>query len=197
MKELLEIPLRFAGGGLLALALLHIPIARRLRWVEEAARMSELNAAVFHAHTFFLCVGLVGMGLPALIEPAVFLEPSRAARWGCGFLTLFWALRLLAQWCHYRPSWWRGLRFETAMHWVFTLLWIFLTALFGTCFALQATAPSPSAATPEQLSGSFSEPRRTLLRHVPASFPAALWQTRCRLVLSPPSRPFHGFEPRQ
>lgn len=138
MIALLEILLRLAGAGLIALAFLHVPIGRRLRWREDAGRMSELNAAVFHAHTFFICLGLLGMGLPALAEPTVFTEPSRAALWGCGFLTIFWALRLLAQWTHYRPTWWRGKPFETTMHWFFTGIWLFLTVLFGACTALQA-----------------------------------------------------------
>lgn len=138
MIPALEILLRIAGAGLIALAFLHVPIARRLRWREEAALMSELNAAVFHAHTFFVCLVLFGMGLPALVEPSVFTTPSRAALWGCGFLAIFWTLRLVAQWSHYRPSWWRGKPFETAMHWLFTGVWLFLAGLFGTCTALQA-----------------------------------------------------------
>jgi len=137
MISILETLLRIAGAGLIALALLHFPIARRLRWREDAARMSDLNAAVFHAHTFFLCVVLVAMGLPALLDPAVFITPSRAALWGCGFATLFWLLRLIAQWTHYRPSWWRGKPFETVMHWFFTGVWLFLALLFGTCTAVQ------------------------------------------------------------
>ena len=100
--------------------------------------MTEVNASVFHAHAFFICVVLLGMGLPALVEPTVFTTPSRAALWGCGFLTAFWALRLVAQWTHYRPSWWRGKRFETAMHWLFTGVWLFLTVLFAACTAVQA-----------------------------------------------------------
>lgn len=138
MIALLEILLRVAGAGLIALAFLHVPIARRLRWREDVVKMSEVNAAVFHAHAFFICVVLVGMGLPALVEPTLFTTPSRPGLWGCGFLTLFWALRLAAQWTHYRPSWWRGKRFETGMHWFFTFVWLFLTALFGTCAAIQA-----------------------------------------------------------
>ena len=137
MIELFPLLLRLAGAGLLALALLHVPIARRLKWREEAARMSELNAAVFHVHTFFICGVLVAMGLPALLDPPVFLEPSRAARWGCWSLTVFWGLRLACQWGVYRPVWWRGRPFETAMHWFFTGVWTFLALLFGACACVQ------------------------------------------------------------
>src|SRR5690606_24106257 len=125
MIDSLPILLRIGGAGLLALALLHLPIAKRLKWKEEAARMSELNAAVFHVHTFFICLVVVAMALPMLLDPQVFLIPSRAARWGTWALTVFWACRLICQWTVYRPSWWRGRRFETAMHWWFTCVWLF------------------------------------------------------------------------
>jgi hypothetical protein len=133
MIDLLPILLRIAGTGLILLAFLHIPIARYLNWRGEAARMSELNATVFHVHTLFLCLVLVGMGLPALIEPSVFLTPTAAGRWGTWSLTVFWLIRLIFQWTTYRPAWWKGKRFETSMHWFFTVVWSYLASVFGCC----------------------------------------------------------------
>lgn len=138
MTEVLPPLLRLAGAGLIALAFIHFPIGRRLKWREEAARMSELNATVFHVHTSFLCGVLVAMGLPCLLEPAVLLEKSRAGLWAAWSLSIFWAIRLWCQWFVYRPSWWEGRRFETAMHWLVTAIWLFLTLLFGLCGAVQA-----------------------------------------------------------
>lgn len=138
MSDLLFPSLRVAGAGLLLLAILHVPIGRRLAWRQEAARMSRLNEAVFHVHAFFICLVLVAMALPCLLDPGVFLEPSRAAAWGCWSLCAFWGVRLGCQWLVYRPSWWRGQPFETAMHWWFTLVWAFLFALFGACGACHA-----------------------------------------------------------
>ena len=137
MNAILDPCLRIAGAGLVLLAILHVPMARRLRWKEEAARMSEFNGMVFHVHNFFICTVLVGMGLPCLIEPAVMLEPSRAGAWGAWSLCVFWAARLYCQHFVYPSSAWRGKRFETVLHWWFTLVWAFLTALFGVCGARQ------------------------------------------------------------
>jgi hypothetical protein len=130
--------LRIAGAGLILLAMLHVPISRRLQWRAESARMSQLNATVFHVHNLFICFVLVAMGLPCLLDPHVLLEDSRAAAWGTAALTAFWALRLWCQWFVYQPSLWRGKRFETAIHWWFTALWLFLTAVFGLCAARHA-----------------------------------------------------------
>ncbi len=82
MIEILSFLLRFAGLGLILLAFLHIPMTTRLKWKEDAALMSQLNEAVFHVHTFFICMTVIAMGLPCLLDPGVLLEKSRAALWG-------------------------------------------------------------------------------------------------------------------
>src|SRR5882672_2484336 len=64
MKDALPILLRVAGAGLILLAGLHLSIGRHLNWCEDAARLSPVNAAIFHVHTFFICFVLVMMGLP-------------------------------------------------------------------------------------------------------------------------------------
>lgn len=138
MNEILIPCLRFAGAGLILLALLHVPIGRQLAWKEEAARMSRVNETVFHVHAFFICVVLVAMGLPCVLDPGVFLEPSRASAWGCWSLTGFWAARLWCQGFVYRPSWWRGKKLEAALHWWFTVVWMYLVAVFGACGARHA-----------------------------------------------------------
>ena len=40
MMEMLPILLRIAGVGLIALAVLHIPIGRHLNWREDVARLA-------------------------------------------------------------------------------------------------------------------------------------------------------------
>lgn len=137
MIEILTPLLRVAGAGLILLAVLHIEIAQRLAWRTDAARMSPVNAAIFHVHGFFICVVLVAMGLPGLLDPTVFVTPSRAAAWGTWSLCAFWAARLWCQWFVYPPQLWRGKPLETALHWWFTLVWVFLAVLYGLCGALQ------------------------------------------------------------
>ena len=138
MRDGLSILLQVAGAGLILLAVLHVPIGRHLRWKEEAAQLSPVNARVFHVHTFFICLVLVIMGLPCLFDPEVFLEKSRAAAWVCWSYSAFWAIRLYFQWFVYEADLWRGKRLETAVHWWFTLLWLSLALLFGACAILQS-----------------------------------------------------------
>jgi hypothetical protein len=137
MTEILIPALRIAGGGLLLLAVLHLPISRRLRWNEESARMSLLNASVFRVHNLFICLVLVATGLPCLFDPHVLIEPSRAAAWGAWSLCAFWSMRLWCQWLVYPASLWRGKRLETALHAWCSVVWAFLAVLFGVCGARQ------------------------------------------------------------
>lgn len=122
---------------MILLGLLHIPISKHLNWREDASKMSRMNATVFHVHTFFIVLLEFIIGLPALIDPMAFLEPTRAGKWGCISLTVMWAIRSVFQWTAYKPKWWKDKPFETTMHWFFSFVWIFLTALFAACTAVQ------------------------------------------------------------
>lgn len=136
--ETLAVLLRVAGGGLILLAIMHIPVARKLQWRTDAARLMPPNAAIFKVHAFFICLVLVIMGLPCLLEPAVFLNPSRAGLWITSSYAGFWSVRLYCQWFVYPWELWRGKRLESWLHGWFTLVWAGLAALFGACALVQA-----------------------------------------------------------
>jgi hypothetical protein len=78
------------------------------------------------------------MGLPALIDPQIFLTPTPAGSWMAWSFSAFWALRLYCQWFVYSPALWRGRRLETAVHAAFTVIWTLLAALFAACGLRQA-----------------------------------------------------------
>ncbi len=138
IERWLPLLLRVTGVGLILLAVLHVPISRKLRWREQAARMSAENASIFQVHAFFICVVLVMMGLPSVLDPAVFTEKSRAGAWISWSVCGFWLLRLYCQWFVYGSNLWRGKRLETVMHFWFTGVWIWLVVIFGVCGARQA-----------------------------------------------------------
>jgi hypothetical protein len=123
--------LKFAGVGLIALALVHVAFVRALRWKEELAHLSLLNRQIFYVHTFFICFVLVAMGALSLLGTRLLLEPTALARAVLGGFTAFWALRLICQWFVYDPSLWRGNRTNTLVHWVFTGVFGYLTALYA------------------------------------------------------------------
>lgn len=123
--------LRIAGALQIILALLHLAFPRRLRWPEELARLSLLNRQIFHVHTLFVCVVLAMIGALSLLAPAALLEPTALSRLVLTGIAAFWALRLYCQWFVYDASLWRGLPVQTTVHIVFSLLWIYLTAVYA------------------------------------------------------------------
>lgn len=138
MIVFLPLLLRIAGVGLVLLAVVHVPIGKRLKWKEQGALLSPENQAVFHVHTFFICVTLLLMGLPCLLAPEVFLEKSGMARWMAWSFCGFWLIRLYCQWFVYGTHLWRGKRLETGIHYLFTGLWLALAIVFGLCGAVQS-----------------------------------------------------------
>ena len=138
MSELLPILVRVAGVGLLFLSALHIPIGRELRWREDASRLTPTNQAVFHVHTIFICLIIVMMGLPCVMDPSVLLERSRPGEWMAWSFAGFWAVRLYCQFFVYSSELWRGKRRETTVHWIFTVIWVALTLVFAACGCRQA-----------------------------------------------------------
>ncbi len=138
MIEILTVLLRLAGCGLVLLALVHVQIARKLKWKEEALRMSPENGQIFLVHAFFLCLSLALMGLPCVFAPEIFLEKSRAGLWLSSSLAAFWTARLYCQFFVYKGELWRGKSLETRLHWLFSIVRLGLAAVFGTCALLQA-----------------------------------------------------------
>ena len=103
--ELLLVHLR-AGGVLMALLVaVNLVVPARFQWREEMSRLSLVNRQIF--------------------------EPTRLSRAVLIGLTIFWALRMGVQWFFYSPELWRGDPFNTAVHYAFSGLWIYLTVVFA------------------------------------------------------------------
>jgi hypothetical protein len=136
-ETLLGILLRITGLGMVALAFVHLPIARSLAWNEDVKKLKPENEAVFHSHLFFLCLGLTLLGIGLLVGAPAFVERSELGKWISGMLLVFWSMRLYRQWFGFPQQLWRGKPFETRIHWVFTLVWTAVVAVFACLFVWQ------------------------------------------------------------
>jgi hypothetical protein len=124
--------LRVVGLMLAALAIVNLFVPRRFRWREEMAQLSLLNRQIFQAHNVFVILTIVLCSALLLTSADALLEPNRLSRAVLIGLTVFWGLRMLMQWLFYSPRIWRGHRFNTAMHCVFSVAWVYMTATFAT-----------------------------------------------------------------
>lgn len=125
MKPVLEI----TGGLLIGLALLHVFFPRYFRWREETSGCGLLTRQILHVHTFFIGLTVFLIGLLCLTSADELLHTALGRRITLG-LAVFWGIRLLVQFFGYSPELWRGKPFETAMHILFSILWLYLTSVF-------------------------------------------------------------------
>ena len=121
--------LKLTGFALIVLALLHAAFARYFNWRTEFAAVSLINRQMMYVHTFFIAFTVLLMGVLCLTSAAELVGTplGRRVALGCG---VFWLARLLIQFFGYSPELWRGKRFETVVHVVFTGFWSYLSALF-------------------------------------------------------------------
>ena len=126
----IELHVRIVGVLLFALLGLNFVLPKRFSWREELARLSPINRQIFIA----LLLGMFGT-LSLLFAPLL-TAPGPLAKLVLAGLALFWLVRLLAQWFIYDHALWRGKRFETSVHIVFTLVWVYFTATYSVALWL-------------------------------------------------------------
>jgi hypothetical protein len=124
--------LRIVGAIMALLVAVNLGVPRRFHWREELSRISLLNRQIFQAHSAFLILLLALFAALFFTCAEALLEPTRLSRAVLIGLTIFWGLRMLMQWYFYSPAIWRGHRFNTIMHAVFSMTWIYVA---GVCAA--------------------------------------------------------------
>ena len=133
----LEIALKSAGVMLLLLGLSHAFFGERFQWKEELERLSLLNRQIFYVHTFFIALIVVMLGVLALFYTGTLIEKTALARVVLGGIVIFWLCRLWIQFFGYDAGLWKGDRFNTGVHIIFSLLWTYLVVIFGWALWLQ------------------------------------------------------------
>lgn len=139
--DLLLVHLRIVGVVMASLVLINLFVPSRFHWREEMARLSLINRQIFQAHSIFLVLTLAWFSALLLTCGAALLEPTRLSRAVLLGLTVFWGLRMLMQWCFYSPQIWRGHRFNTVMHYMFSVLWVYVTMVFAAALWRNVSSP--------------------------------------------------------
>jgi len=129
--DALIVHLHVVGVLMAALVAINLVVPYRFHWRDELSRVSLVNRQIFQAHMVFLIL-ILGLYSALLLTCASdLLEPTRLSRTVLAGLTIFWGLRMVMQWAFYSPTIWRGHRFHTVMHWLFSLIWIYVTGVFA------------------------------------------------------------------
>jgi hypothetical protein len=109
--------------------LVHIVFPKYFNWKKELATLSLINRQMMYIHTFFIALVLLLMGFLCLTSSEEIIATKLGNRLSLGF-AIFWAIRLYIQFFGYSPDIWKGKKFEGTIHILFSLIWLYFSAVF-------------------------------------------------------------------
>tara|TARA_R110002050_G_scaffold131940_1_gene253808 strand:+ start:185 stop:580 length:396 start_codon:yes stop_codon:yes gene_type:complete len=121
--------LQIIGVLLMFLALIHVGFPKYFKWKIELKSLSLINSQMMTTHTFFIALTVFLMGLLCFTSSTELIETTLGKRISLG-LGIFWLIRLFFQLFVYSSLLWKGKKFETTMHILFTLFWLYMSSLF-------------------------------------------------------------------
>lgn len=125
----MKLQIQIIGYLFILLSIVHIIFPKYFRWKEDLKQISLINRELMYVHTFFIAVTVFLMGLLCITasEDMIVTELGKKLSFGFG---VFWFLRLLIQFFGYSSELWKGKIFETVVHILFSIFWIYTTVLF-------------------------------------------------------------------
>ena len=125
----MEIHFKIIGILLIALALVHYIFPKYFNWDNELKSLSLINRQIMTVHTFFIAFTLFMMGLLCQTSSNELIETNLGKKITLG-LGVFWSVRLFIQFFVYSTDLWRGKKFETFVHILFSFLWTYISFIF-------------------------------------------------------------------
>lgn len=132
----MELHLNITGWLMVLLAIVHIAFPRRFDWKKECGSLSLINRQMMYIHTFFIGLVVFLMGILCIGAAHDLSNTSLGQKVSLG-LFVFWAARLIVQFFGYSTELWKGKKFETFIHILFSLLWIYFSLVFFLSYYLQ------------------------------------------------------------
>ncbi len=129
----MEIHFNIIGIVLVLLAAIHAVFPSYFHWKSELSRLSLINRQVMWVHTFFIAFMVLAMGSACMCCAEELLNTAFGKKITF-FLAIFWTLRLFVQFFVYSRKLWWGKRFETLVHIVFSILWIYFSTVFWLAY---------------------------------------------------------------
>ena len=125
----MDLQLKIIGGLLIILASLHFFFPKYFDWKKECGALSPINRQMFYVHSFFIALVVFLMGLLCITSSSELLNTTLGKRLCLG-LGIFWLARLCIQFFWYSPKLWKGKKFETGIHILFSVFWTYLSIVF-------------------------------------------------------------------
>ena len=125
----MEFNLQLVGILLITLALIHLIFPKYFNWKQELSSLSIINRQMMFVHTYFIAFMVFLMGLLCLTSSAELVNTHLGKTISLG-MGIFWGARLIVQFFGYSSKVWKGKRFETIVHILFSFLWVYLCIVF-------------------------------------------------------------------
>ena len=125
----MELHLKIIGILLIILAAIHVAFPKYFNWKQELKPLSIINRQLMYVHSFFIAFAILLIGLLCLTSADDLLATVLGKKICLG-LGIFWIARLLIQFFGYSSQLWRGKIFETSIHIIFSIFWIYLAVVF-------------------------------------------------------------------
>ena len=129
----MELQYKIIGVILIVLALIHIIFPKYFNWKEELKSLSLINQQMMKVHTFFIALVVFLIGLLCLTSSNELINTELGKKVSLGF-GIFWSFRFIIQFFGYSSKLWKGKRFETIIHIVFSTLWAYLSGVFLSAY---------------------------------------------------------------
>lgn len=124
---------KIVGVLLVVLACVHLVFPKYFNWDKELKSLSLINQQMMFVHTFFVALTVFLMGLLCLTSSSELIETNLGKKISLG-LGIFWTIRLFIQFFGYSTDLWKGKTFETGMHIIFSIFWVYLSFIFLTTY---------------------------------------------------------------
>jgi len=125
----MEIHVKIVGVLLVLLAVMHLGLPNYFNWQYELKEVSLMTRQILYVHTFFIALIVLFMGVICLFGSSDLIQTALGKKISL-LLFIFWLIRLMFQFFVYSPTLWKGKKFETVMHILFSSLWIYFTVIF-------------------------------------------------------------------
>lgn len=130
----MELHLKIIGLLLIVLAFIHIIFPKYFKWKQELSTLSIMNRQMMYVHSFFIAFTVFLMGVLCLTSVTDLIHTTLGRRISLG-LGIFWTVRMFFQFFGYSSKLWRGKRFETAIHIIFSVFWLYMSLVFLSIWA--------------------------------------------------------------
>jgi len=125
----MELQLKIIGVVLIALSAIHIGFSKYFDWKKDLQPLMLINRQMMEVHTFFVALTVFLIGVLSVCCTHDLITTKLGKQISLG-LSIFWGVRLIFQFFVYSPKLWKGKTFETTMHVLFAMLWIYLTTTY-------------------------------------------------------------------